>query len=321
MQELEDAVRRYLAWEWIVSQRESLNLTVQQAKQAEEQKKSADAAVNARVPEAYQWVLVPVQNNATDPVEWQAIRLTGQAPLAERASKKLRNDELLVTKLAASVLRNWMDKIPLWRDDRHVSVRQLVEDFGRYVYLPRLKSPAVLLEAIQDGLGLLSWELDSFAYAEGRDEDAGRYRGLRVGQQVGVLEADSPALLVQPSIARAQLEAEKPEPPAQPGEPVGTDGGGPVPGPGPSGPNGPKTAPRPTRYHGTVMLEPTRTGRDASRIADELIAHLVGLVGSTVRVTMEIEAEIPGGAPESVVRTVTENGRTLKFTNQGFESE
>jgi len=38
-------------------------------------------------------------------------------------------------------------------------------------------------------------------------------------------------------------------------------------------------------------------------------------------VTLEIEAEIPNGAPDNVVRTVTENGRTLKFKNQGFEKE
>jgi hypothetical protein len=36
---------------------------------------------------------------------------------------------------------------------------------------------------------------------------------------------------------------------------------------------------------------------------------------------MEIEAEIPGGVPDNVVRIVTENGRTLKFTNQKFEKE
>jgi hypothetical protein len=48
---------------------------------------------------------------------------------------------------------------------------------------------------------------------------------------------------------------------------------------------------------------------------------LVGLVGASVRITLEIEAEIPDGAPENVVRTVTENGRTLKFTSQGFENE
>jgi hypothetical protein len=36
-------------------------------------------------------------------------------------------------------------------------------------------------------------------------------------------------------------------------------------------------------------------------------------------VTLEVEAEIPSGAPDNVVRTVTENSRVLKFTNQGFE--
>jgi hypothetical protein len=75
------------------------------------------------------------------------------------------------------------------------------------------------------------------------------------------------------------------------------------------------------RFHGTVRLDPARVGRDAGRIADEVIAHLVGLVGSGVNVTLEIEAEIPNGAPENVVRTVTENSRTLKFSSQGFEAE
>jgi hypothetical protein len=44
-------------------------------------------------------------------------------------------------------------------------------------------------------------------------------------------------------------------------------------------------------------------------------------MGSAVKVTLEIEAEIPSGAPENVVRTVTENSRTLKFTSHGFEKE
>jgi hypothetical protein len=49
--------------------------------------------------------------------------------------------------------------------------------------------------------------------------------------------------------------------------------------------------------------------------------HLTGLIGSTVKVTMEIEAQIPSGAPDQVVRIATENCRTLKFTSQGFEAE
>ena len=105
-----------------------------------------------------------------------------------------------------------LDKVPLWRGD-HVAIRQLVEDFGRYLYLPRVRDPDVLLGAIRGGFSLLTWEKDSFAYAESYDEGAGRYRGLRGGQQVLVVDADAPGLLVNSEIAHKQLDAEtKPEP-------------------------------------------------------------------------------------------------------------
>jgi hypothetical protein len=70
-----------------------------------------------------------------------------------------------------------------------------------------------------------------------------------------------------------------------------------------------------------VQLDPARVGRDAGRIADEVIAHLSGLVGSSVTVTLEIDVDVSGGVPENVVRTVTENSRTLKFGSYGFEQE
>jgi len=45
-------------------------------------------------------------------------------------------------------------------------------------------------------------------------------------------------------------------------------------------------------------------------------------LGSSVRVTLEIEAEIPAEASDNVVRTVKENSRMLKFAgNSGFETE
>jgi hypothetical protein len=113
-----------------------------------------------------------------------------------------------------------------------------------------------------------------------------------------------------------------------PPKPIGPDsvtltppGPGPTP-PIPISPPPPVQPTKPKRYHGTVVLDPERVGRDAGEIADEVITHLVGLVGSSVRVTLEIEAEIPAGVPDHVVRTVTENGRTLRFTNNsGFEME
>ena len=73
--------------------------------------------------------------------------------------------------------------MPLWRGD-HVSVRQLVEDFAQYLYLPRISEPRVLLTAIEQGVALLTWEQDAFAFADSYDEEAGRYRGLRAGRVV-----------------------------------------------------------------------------------------------------------------------------------------
>jgi hypothetical protein len=75
------------------------------------------------------------------------------------------------------------------------------------------------------------------------------------------------------------------------------------------------------RFHGTVQLDAARVGRDASRVADEVIAHLAGQVGVEVTVTLDIEAKLPNGATDQIVRTVTENSRTLKFTSHGFEGD
>lgn len=316
LQDLDEAARRYLAWESILAEKDTLNLDPHQVKQAETQKTAADSAVTARIPEAYQWLLVPTQSSPQSPIEWQSFRLTGQDALAVRASKKLKNDELLVTSFGSARLRMELDRVPLWRGD-HVAIRQLVEDFGRYLYLPRVRDPEVLLGAIRDGFSLLIWEKDSFAYAESYDEAEGRYRGLRGGQQVSVVDSDAAGLLVKSDIARKQLDAETRPEPTPP-----VDGPGPIPpGPGPERPPTPPEAAKPKRFHGSVDLDPTRVGRDAGRIADEVISHLSGLVGANVKVALEIEAEIPNGAPDNVVRTVTENSRTLKFKNQGFEKE
>ena len=156
LQDLDEAIRKYLAWESILAEKETLNLDPHQVKQAETQKTAADGAVTARLPETYQWLLVPVQTTPQAAIEWQAIRLSGQDALAVRASKKLKNDELLITSFAATRLRMELDRVPLWRGD-HVAVAQLVEDFARYLYLPRLKDSSVLLGAISEGLALLTW--------------------------------------------------------------------------------------------------------------------------------------------------------------------
>lgn len=317
LQDLDEALRKYLAWASIVAEKDTLNLDPHQARQAETQKQAADGAVTARLPETYQWVLVPEQTNPQAPVAWQALRLTGSDALAVRASKKLRSDELLVSGLGSTVLRRHLDSVPLWRGD-HVPIRQLVDDFGRYLYLPRLAGPEVLVQAIRDGVALLTWRADTFAYAESYDEAAGRYRGLRGGQSVS-LTPDSDGLVVKPDVAARQLDAEVSPPPAPPPAPGGEtpvslpSGGDPPPEPAP---------PQPLRrFHGSVQLDSARVGRDASRIAEEVIAHLAGQMGAKLTVTLEIQARLPNGASDQLVRTVMENSRTLKFDSHGFERD
>jgi hypothetical protein len=74
---------------------------------------------------------------------------------------------------------------------------------------------------------------------------------------------------------------------------------------------------RTRRLHNTEDLDPTRIGRDARQVAEEVVAHLSGLVGSEVRVTLEIDADIPSGGRENVVRIVTEDSRTLASMRSG----
>ena len=319
LQDLDEALRKFLAWESILAEKEVLNLSPFQVKQAETQRQAAAGAVIARLPETYQWLLVPVQSTPQDALSWQAIRLTGSEPLAVRASRKLKNDELLVTGLGCIRLRLELDRVPLWRDN-HVAIRQLVEDFARYAYLPRLARPEVLIRAIIEGVSLLTWQRETFAYAEGFDEASGRYHGLRGGANVIIDDGDTPALLVKPEVAAQQMAADVATPTPGPGTGPGPVPPDPGPGPEPGPPRPPLPMP-PKRFHGSVSLDAARVGRDASRIADEVIAHLAGLVGSEVTVTLEIEAKIPDGAPDHVVRAVTENARTLKFTSHGFERE
>ena len=63
-----------------------LNLTPFQVTQAETQAIAADGAVTARLPETYQWLLVPVQGTPQAGITWETLRLSGTDALAVRAS-------------------------------------------------------------------------------------------------------------------------------------------------------------------------------------------------------------------------------------------
>ncbi len=327
LQDLEDSVRRFLAWQSILGERDQLDLSPHQVKQAEVQKTDADRSVTARLPEVFQWLLVPVQDekNPAAPIEWESHQLKGDGSLAQRASKKLRDKDLLYVTLSPSRLKMELDRVPLWdgNSKSHIAVSELVEYFAKYLYLPRLKSSGLLLNALRDGLNLLTWAQDSFAYADSFNEETGRYIALRSGCVVN-FGVDVPGgVLVKSDVAQRQFQAEIPVSPVP---------SGPRPEPRAEGNDvtsglfedpqvEPTAKPRVNRFHGNVSLDASRVGRDAGRIADEVISHLSGIVGAKVKVTLEIEVDIADGVSDDVIRIVTQNSRDLKFTSHGFETE
>lgn len=292
---------------------------------------------SSRIPETYVWLLVagqkrPETGQPFPPVEWQEFRLQGQEWLAERASKKLKNDGLLIVSMAGAVLRFEIDQVPLWRGN-HVGMKQLVDDFAKYLYLPRVKNAQVILDAIQDGASRLTWSQDTFAYADYFDTATERYRGLEAGRRPTV-QLNVNSVVVKPDVAAAQIQKDSAPPPATTAAEDGSratgthlaSSSGTAPssttgGTTPAIPGSTPRAPILRRFHGSARIDATRLSRDVDVIASSVVQHLAGLLDAKVKITIEIEAEIPSGAPENVVRTVTENCRTLKFENHGFEED
>jgi predicted AAA+ superfamily ATPase len=314
--DLGDAVRMFLAWSSIVRDKVELNLDPQQARQAEEKLSQAASTVDARMKETYIWTLVPMQDPSGN-AGWKEVKVPGgPEPLADRASRKLKDEEDLLTSMAGPRLRLEIDRVPLW-DGNHVSVRQLRQYFAQYLYLPRLRDESVLVEAIQDGANRTTWNPETFAYADRFDANSETYVGL-VARGIPMVQLDSESVLVKPEIAAAQKVAEGSEDVATP---TAGDGGAEAGEPGLAGDRVTGSTIGSRRFHGAVRLDPVRASRDASQIAEAVIQHLAALHDARVQVTLEILAEIPSGAPDDVVRTVTENARTLKFETFGFEDE
>ena len=59
--------------------------------------------------------------------------------------------------------------------------------------------------------------------------------------------------------------------------------------------------------------------RDVQNYLQEIIQHLTAVDGSYVELTLEVEVTAPDGIPSTTVRTVSENCRTLKVTDFGFD--
>jgi hypothetical protein len=223
----------------------------------------------------------------------------------------------------------------------HIAVGKLWEYYCQYPYLPRLADRPVLENGILAVFNQAIWDHDGFAVASGYDDSSGQYLGLRIPNEDLPPQISDTALLVRPDRAITQRERERAEqetaraaaaaaaaatsadPPG--GMPVPSSGSMPGPfttsgstPPASSGPAAPPTL-RNTRFFGTIRLDPERYGRDINRLYQEVIQHLAAPEGVDLEITVEITASKKDGFPDDKTRIVSENARTLKFDQFGFE--
>jgi predicted AAA+ superfamily ATPase len=322
VQMLLDETRRYLAWKSIQDDATALNLDRVQERQVKEAAENGNKTIDVQLDGAYQWAFAPRQEG-TGPLEWEIVGLKSNdlgstGGVVQRASYRLQSQGLLILNWSPVHLRTELNQY-LWKDGRpHITVKQLWDYFATYPYLSRLRDRDVLLATIKAGV----FTKDFFGYATGVT-DGGGYIALTFGSPPPGVYYDDASVVVRPEIAEKQLKEQEKvaivQVPGDTGKAVDVK-----PGVAPVG--GVKLvaerATKPKRFYATVHLSPLRMSSEAGTIGQEVIQHLEALLGSNVEVTLEIAAQSPpDGFPDNVVRTVTENARTLKFENFAFEEE
>lgn len=300
-----EAVRRSMAWASIVADdRLQQQLTQAQAADAKDKAKTGRDGAQKAVRNAWSHVLYPVK--AAEPgkafdLEHLAVRDKGAIPAA--VYDKARGDGIAMEKLGPDSL--WSDIRKLWAEDRpHLPIAEIADWFASYAYLPKLRDRVVLEQAIREALAKLD---PMFGYAEGFDAVANAYEGLTFAKTAPELFGAS-AVLVRKEVALERLKAVKPAATLGP-EATTPRSDGPAP------PTTEVVKPtKPKRFYGSVEIDLNRPVKAFEMILNSVIMELQRTKGTTVTVTLEIDATAPSGFEEGDVGVVRDNTRQLKFT-------
>ena len=329
MSALEQETRCYLAWQSIKNDSQDLNLDAAQNRETENSLKRSNETVDLRLSETWCWLLTPaIARSDMKTLDWEKIRLSGGSEgIISRAGKKLLENETVIDRWAPALLLMELDSL-LWKNADSLQIKKLWEYLCTYCYLPRLSDYSVLEKTIQEGVQ----GEDYFAYAAGVSE--GRFIDLKYAQKASI---DRNGFIVRKSAAKNQLELKhmqsnpspsgfvtdagvsNPHPSVQRegGTPLTTERTGTEPSTSPS----PLSTPKSMRFFLSAPLDDTRVNRDVQRILEEVISQLAADNGVTLSLRLEVEAGASKGFSQETIRAVSENCRTLKIKEFGFEEE
>lgn len=321
-----EAMRKKLAWESILSDKDSLDLSQSNVALAKRNLEEAERTVDVRLREAWCQLILPMQDTPQDEVSWETTKVVAQDGILAQLGKKLVSTEGVFVEIGARRLFSALSRF-VWNGKPHLALSDVWEYCNRFTYLPRLRDKEVLRGAVVKAVSEMI--PGPFAFAEDVGED-GRYDGLLIdqGRSEQVL-IDSRSVIVKAQVAAKQREEDdifraKREQ-AQPAEVLG---GPTVTGPVVTGPEGGVTgpdAPSPTRaptpqpdplpraFYGLVELSADRPARDMTKILEGIIEQITNVPGGTVTLRLEIDGEAPVGFDRNKQRTLLENAQVLGF--------
>jgi hypothetical protein len=324
-----EAMRKKLAWESILGDKDGLNLLQSDIALAKRNLEEAERTLNVRLREAWCHLILPVQDTPQDEVSWETTKVVAQDGILAQLGKKLVSTEGVFVEIGARRLFSALSRF-VWNGKPHLSLSDVWEYCNRFTYLPRLRDKEVLRGAVVKAVSEMI--PGPFAFAEEVDED-GRYAGLLMDQgRSDMVLIDTRSVIVKAEVAAKQREEEdilraKPEP----AQPVGTSTGptvtspvisgleGGAAGPDTSGPTpmpAPQPDPLPRAFYGLVDLSADRPARDMTKILEGIIEQITNVPGGTVTLRLEIDGEAPEGFDRNKQRTLLENAQVLGFKDK-----
>ena len=321
---LRDATGVALAWASIVDdvKEERLNIDQIQLKQAEKELQAANAVLPRAARECFKWLLCPVQDDptATKPTIESFPLNTTSGNASGELERVCRENELVIEAWSPIHLRAKLKELYWKAGKATVGAVAFWEDTLRYLYLPRLKTREVLANVVRTGAA----SKDFFGTAYGHTE--GKYEGFEFGN--GDISFNDTLLLIeseaaiQYAIEQKKLVVVIPPEAEKPDAPTAVTGGAATKvtdsGKKPLG-IGLTVTPRAKSFRGSVEVSASLAKSKLNTIAEEVIKLLDSDPNATIRITLEIDAEFPQGASDTIKRSVSENATSLGFKAKEWE--
>ncbi len=327
LEALRQEVKRFIAWTSILSDKEDLNLDGNQIRETNNNLTRSNDTVELRLKETYCWLMVPFIDQYEDmkTIQWEITNIGGGAEsIVSKAARKMIQGEQIITNWAPALLQMSLDDL-LWKDSNDISIKKLWEHLTTYCYLPRLANYGVLENAVTSGMP----SDEFFALAAGYAND--RYIDLKFNQ--AVFSINQSDLLVKTNVALKQIvaEAKKPHHTTETSEVDAQGGSGTSTAPGGTAGTGTVSStdtkdgetdvktPSNKHFYMSADLDTIRVNKDVNTYLQEIIQHLMAVDGAQVSLKLEVDVVAEDGIPANTVRTVSENCRTLKVTDFGFD--